>query len=166
MNFKDADNGMANIIGDNDNCQSCVFAHEMRLRGLNVTAVAYNSDIESATYRIGERFQDAFVSAKTGKVIEQTVIRPAKNNNIGHMISNLEKQMSATGRYIIGYNSNDYGHVFVAERFPNGEIVYYDPQKNIFVNIKEYDDAIYFEVLRIDRLLINPLFVKSLVAVV
>ena len=100
-----------------------------------------------------ERFQDAYVSPKSGKVVKPTKI---KGDNQNEIIAKLRKNTSSKGRYIIGYNSNDRGHVFVAERLENGEIVYYDPQKNQFINIIEYAaDAIYFEILKVDKLLFN-----------
>lgn len=162
MSFNEADSGQSNIIQDSNNCQSCVIAHEARLRGLNVTAVKYDNTPTSPTFRIGERFQDAFISPRNGKTVEPTII---KNNNSSQIISKLEKQITPPGRYIIGYNPKGTGHVIIAERFDSGDVTYYCPQKNDLLNINAYNDAEYFEVLKIDGLLFNKKIVTQLITI-
>lgn len=155
--------GKSNVVRGKTNCQSCVVAHEARLRGLNVTAVNYVADEDHATYIIGERFQDAFVSPKTGKVVEPTKIR---DKDYSQMISKLERQMSSPGRYIVGTNNDKGGdgHVIIAERLSNGAIIYYDPQKNDSPDIAtKYQDVEYFEVLKIDKLLFNEKYFTDVV---
>ena len=75
MSYKDANNGACNPLRDNENCQSVVVAFEARRRGLNCYAVKYSSDKNSSTYFLGEHFQDAFISAKSGMPIEPTLIK-------------------------------------------------------------------------------------------
>ena len=158
MTFNDADNGRANIIKDNMNCQSCIVAHEARLRGLDVTAVKYDNRQGSATYQLSERFQNAFINPKTGKIPTPTII---KSDTPEKTVTKLTSGITSTGRYIVGYNGKVSGHVFIAERFPNGEIIFYDPQTNDFINVAEFVDVEYFELLKIDRLLFNKsLFTK------
>lgn len=73
------------------------------------------------------------------------------------IFSKLEKQTKAVGRYHIGvnYKQMNYGHIFTAERLPNGKILYYDAQKNEFLNIRELANIESFEVLKVDKLLLN-----------
>lgn len=162
MNFNEADEGRSNIVRDASNCQSCVVVHEARLRGLNVTAVKYDESKTSATYQLGERFQDAFVNPKTGNIVEPTIIKCDNSNQI---VAKLEKSISSPGRYIIGYNSHRNGHVFIAEKFATGDIVYYDPQNNEFIEISSLDDATYFELLKIDKMLFNASIFRKIVSV-
>lgn len=163
MNFNDADRGRSNVIHDDSNCQSCVVCHEARLRGLNVTAVKYDGTRTSATYQLGERFQDAFINPKNGEVVEPTKI---KGDNKNATVPKLEKSISSPGRYVVGYNSSTSGHVFIAEKLASGEIVCYDPQIDEFVEISSLTDAKYFEILRIDRLLFNPSMIKKIITII
>lgn len=56
------------------------------------------------------------------------------------------------------------GHVITAERLPNGDIHFYDAQSGAFLNLEEYADrdVEYFEVLRIDRLLLRKDLIKKI----
>ena len=67
MNFDEANHGRANINWRNgeeykNNCQCCVVIYEARLRGLNVTALGYSSDKTSIQYKLGEKFQNIWIS--------------------------------------------------------------------------------------------------------
>lgn len=68
-------------------------------------------------------------------------------------------QTKAVGRYHIGINmSEDKGHVITAERLPDGRIYFYDAQDGAFLKLEEYAarDVEYFEVLKVDKLLLRP----------
>ena len=161
MSFKEADNGRANInyrkgFGYKDNCQSCVVVFEARLRGLNITTKEY-SDIEgSVSYELGEHFENAWINPKTRKIPHPTTIKYSKN-----WLQKAEKQMETDGRYHIGinYTSNE-GHVIIAEK-NNKKIIYYDPQSDKFLNIKDiaFDSM---EILKVDKLLINADYLRKI----
>ena len=58
MSIRNADSGSVNpnyltSSAYNDNCQSCVYAYELRRRGLNVRATKFVSDKNHITYRVG-----------------------------------------------------------------------------------------------------------------
>lgn len=156
MTFLEADEGRANInFGKGqafgENCQCCVAVHEARLRGLNLTAGAYSGEKESVQYQLGERFQDIWVNAKTGKTPQVSVLKAGTDEA---MYGKLDKAMSATGRYHIGINhKSGYGHVITAERLSSGKILFYDAQNGAFLNIKEYTAIESFEVLKVDKLI-------------
>ena len=73
------------------------------------------------------------------------------------MLGKVEAQTKAAGRYHIGINMKYGGHVITAERLADGRMMYYDAQSGTFLKIEEYAarDVEYFEVLKVDKLLIN-----------
>lgn len=50
MSFLNADRGASNPLKDKENCQSVVVAFEVRRRGLNVYALPYSAEVDSASY--------------------------------------------------------------------------------------------------------------------
>ncbi len=161
MSFLDADQGASNPMKDIENCQSVVVAFEARRRGLNVYALPYSSDPHSASYALGERFQDAWLNPKTGKVMEPTII---KGKNDEEIISKLKKQLNADGRYILGINSKDgSGHVVSLDRI-DGHLILKDEQENTFSKIESLEKVSYLEILRIDKAILNISKVKSIFA--
>lgn len=156
--FLEANRGMANVnYGKGtlyeENCQCCVAVHEARLRGLNLTAVAYNTDTSSVQWQLGEHFEDIWINPKTKKKPIAQIIKGAGDNAI---LRSLEKQMSSTGRYHIGVNfMNGRGHMITAERLKSGKIIYYDARSGEFLNIKEYAALESVELLKVDKLLFN-----------
>ena len=169
MTFLEANEGRANInygkgIAFSENCQCCVAIHEARLRGLNLTAVGYSAVKDSVTFQLGENFQNIWVNAKTGKTPQLTIL---KADNDEALYSKLEKALSANGRYHIGINlSSDMGHVFTAERLPNGKLLFYDAQSGDFLNIREYTALESIEVLKVDKLLFNIELLKEISKVI
>lgn len=74
--------------------------------------------------------------------------------------------MSSTGRYHIGVNQKDgVGHLITAEKLPNQPVRYYDSQNGEPLNIKEYDEIEYMEVLKVDKLLFNKEYLKAILTV-
>jgi hypothetical protein len=153
MTFNEADNGASNRTRNRDNCASCVLVHEARLRGLDVTSNPYQGETMEL---LAQHFQEAWINPKTGKVPQITEIRGA------NLYEKLDKQTQAAGRYHIGYNTiYDTGHVITAERFKNGKIIFYDPQRNEFPNLKEDREIESFEILKVDKLLLNGEILNS-----
>lgn len=69
------------------------------------------------------------------------------------------------GRYHIGINMpENIGHVITAERLPNGKIIYYDAQNGVFLKLEEYtaNRVEYFEILKVDKLLLRPDIFKQI----
>lgn len=165
MSFLDADSGRGNIhFGRGalyeENCQCCVAVHEARLRGLNLTAVAYNADTSSIQWQLGERFEDIWINPKTKKTPAVQTIKGADDNAI---LQSLEKQMQASGRYHIGVNFKDgRGHVITAERLKSGKVIYYDAQSGEFLNIREYAALESVELLKVDKLLFNKSMLRAI----
>lgn len=165
MSFLDADSGRGNIrFGKGalyeENCQCCVAVHEARLRGLNLTAVAYNADMSSIQWQLGERFEDIWINPKTKKT---PVVQKIKGGDDNAILQSLEKQMQATGRYHIGVNFKDgRGHVITAERLKSGKVIYYDAQSGEFLNIREYAALESVELLKVDKLLFNKSMLRAI----
>ncbi|MGM9803616.1 MAG: toxin glutamine deamidase domain-containing protein [Muribaculaceae bacterium] len=155
-----------------DNCQACVVVHEARLRGIDVTALPYSED-NNVFVKLCDNFEAAWINPKTNKAPKPMEYR---KGTFEQMVSALEKQCSAVGRYHIGLNwenisdSNriEYGHVLTAERLPNGNFRYFDPQIGEFINIYEYAEysVQYLESIKIDKLFINTDILKMICGVV
>lgn len=158
MTFLEADAGRSNVnyskgLEYKENCQCCVVTHEARLRGLNITSVGYSYNRASMSWKLGERFEMAWINPKTNNI---PVVQVVKGNNDNATLLALEKQMQAVGRYHVGVNfKNGSGHIITAERLKNGNLIYYDAQNGEFLNIKDYAALDYLEVLKVDKLLIN-----------
>jgi hypothetical protein len=165
MSFLDADSGKGNIhFGKGtlyeENCQCCVAIHEARLRGLNLTAVAYNADINSVQRQLGEHFEDIWINPNTKK---KPVVQKINGSDDNAILRNLEKHMKSSGRYHIGVNYlNGRGHAITAERLDSGKIIYYDAQSGEFINIKEYVALEYMELLKVDKLLFNKSMLRAI----
>lgn len=169
MTFFEADEGRANVnygkgIAFSENCQCCVAIHEARLRGLNLTAIGYSEGAGSVTVKLGDRFQDIWVNAKTGKTPQVTML---KADTESALFDKLEKAMTAKGRYHVGINFNDNtGHVITAERLESGRLLFYDAQSGDFLNIREYTALESFEVLKVDKLLFNKDLLRAISQVI
>lgn len=165
MTFDEADNGKANVVNDKNNCAACVFAHEMRLRGYNVTASPYDETEGSMSTLLSGDTSNAWLTAKNKKP-EITKLKGSAQE----ILSKVEKQTQKIGsRYHIAYNiDEDYGHIITAERTDKG-LILYDPQRNIFTSIEnifaETLIQLNIELLRVDKLLINKELLKVLSAV-
>ena len=169
MTFFEADEGRANVnygkgIAFSENCQCCVAVHEARLRGLNLTAIGYSEGAGSVTVKLGDRFQDIWVNAKTGKTPQVTML---KADTESALFDKLEKAMTAKGRYHVGINFNDNtGHVITAERLESGRLLFYDAQSGDFLNIREYTALESFEVLKVDKLIFKPEMLREISQVI
>ena len=115
-----------------------------------LSVVGYSSEVTSIQYKLGERFQDIWISPKTGKIPNPTIIKGETDVQIHNKI---EKAMSSEGRYHIGINYNDKtGHIITAERIGDS-ILYYDAQSGKIISIASCEDIEYIELLKVDKLL-------------
>lgn len=79
------------------------------------------------------------------------------------MIGKAEKQMKSVGRYHFGINYNAIeGHIITAEKTTDGMLYLYDAQSGNFINIDEFREAESFEILKVDKLLINKDILKKI----
>ena len=155
MTFIDADQGASNPTKDQDNCQSCVVSFAARRRGLNCVAKAYDYRNE-AMFDLGENFQNAWINPKTGKIIQPTVI---KGKDDDEAISKLKKLLSKDGEYILGFNGKDgIGHVVNVIAI-KGQTIIHDEQiskeSDRYGSIDSFSDIDYFEVIKIDKAILN-----------
>lgn len=166
MTFLEADNGRANVNyrkGDiyQQNCQSCVVVHEARLRGLDITSLGYSDKKDSIQFKLGEHFENAWINPKTGNVPSSTKIKGED------LLSKVEKQMKAVGRYHVGINYNAIeGHIITAEKTADGKLYLYDAQSGNFINIDEFKDAESIEILKVDKLLISKDILREISKIV
>lgn len=167
MSFSEADSGKSNVFRDDENCAGCVLAHELRLRGFDVTALAYNHNSGSASMLLSNDTRQAWLTSK-GKTPEFTALIGGMEREI---VSKLEKQTRVIGgRYHIGWdNKIGGGHIVTAERTGQG-LVFYDPQRNAFLSIGEIVNDIMvgskIELLRVDKLLVNPSLLDSIASAI
>ena len=160
MTFEDADNGKANVYKDGDNCTACVLAHELRLRGYDITALPFNDKTFAA---LSDDTRLAWLTAK-GNTPEFTAQIGGAEKDI---IAKIEKQTQVIGsRYHLGWDmSEDLGHIITVERTKKG-LVFYDPQQDNFFSLGEIISGMLegskLQLLRVDKLLINPKLLKSL----
>jgi len=165
MTFLEADSGKSNIFASKfeNNCVSCVFANELRRRGVNVTAI-------STPDNLAEDFLQCWRTEKGGR--PTLVCEPQKlvGKNAQETLAKIEKNITAkNGRYILGWDGEDLqlGHILCVERI-NGNIVFYDPQlgkNDCFWTIGEIFERANlekgFELLRIDNKLFNAAILKD-----
>lgn len=160
MSFLEADQGASNQKKYQDNCQSVVVAFEARRRGLDCYALSYSPNPESMSYALGERFQDAWINPKSGKIIEPTIFRGKTDDEI---ISKLRKGCTSDGRYILGVNYKDgRGHVISMDRI-RGKLILKDEQQNDFYDLAWLQEISYLELLKIDKAVLNTEMVKSII---
>lgn len=123
------------------NCQSCVVAYEMRLRGLSVEA--YGSTKGSTSTLLRTNTRAAWVNAE-GKPPRLIVCRQAVNgrtvDRLGRVrvtkstesdvINAFMDATSAVGRYHVQWNwkGTRKGHIITMETFKDGTRRFYDPQ--------------------------------------
>lgn len=98
-------------------------------------------------FQLGDHFEDAWITPKTGKVPSPTVIKGDDS------LCKAVKQMQAVGRYHVGINYNDkIGHVITIERTAKNDLLLYDPQSGDFLNLNQIINSKSLEILRVDKL--------------
>ena len=162
MTFEEADRGHSNLSQDRSNCATCVIVHELRLRGLDITAKAHNIKSKAAN-TISENTKSAWMTAK-GKEPEFTAKLKGTGKEIAQKIEKITKPLGS--RYHIGWDySDEGGHIITAVRTKEG-LIFYDPQRNEYLSLQEIlqdmDKGTSLEILRVDRLLVRTPLIKDL----
>lgn len=168
MSFEDANKMHGNPHYAEDeayrvNCQTCVVAHELRRRGLDLEALPNTKG--SALERLSRHTESAWLDAN-GNTPKSTRISTTRTlDRLGRVRtsinwSELGEATKEPGRYHIawGWVGKEKGHIVTFERFEDGKFRWYDPQngKTAFFT-KDYMAKIYnVKVLRVDNLRINP----------
>lgn len=181
MSFEEANQGRGNpkFFADDlyrINCQTCVVIHELRLRGFDLGAKPKTS---SAQFKMAKDSAFAWIDPLTGQQPEAMKISCAPDNRIYKVRkskkskSDLRKNILAAtkepGRYNFSYGwvsgRDSSGHIITAERHPNGDLTFYDPQTGKGVPmielLEEVSPKYLCHVLRVDNLLIKPDIVKD-----
>ncbi len=148
------------------NCQTCVVAYELRLRGFDVSALPNTagsalSKLSKATHTAWQNItrEDIPVIAKTTLDkyghIKQPPLKWAK----------VFAAMTETGRYHIAWRwkRKRSGHIITAERLPDGSLRFYDPQNGMSgaLDLYKKDIAGNVRIYRVDNLAPNANIVKD-----
>ena len=145
MTFEEADKGCGNVgynagYGYEDgrgyriNCQSCVVAHEMRLRGIHVTARPNTGFESNMPRKLSWQTQKAWIDPKTGKMPEVSKaggwVDYRKNKTSAQRKKEFLSNTQEAGRYHMGFvwKGKRYGHIVTLERKADGSLSLYDPQ--------------------------------------
>lgn len=158
------------------NCQCCVLAYEMRRRGYDVQASAWNSKENSVQYFLAIDPARAFVYNKTANgnpiPMDSEIILPMgatylkkRYNSVpwGMYKKSLETSTKENGRYLFSFvfhkkNGRREGHVIIVEKSDSG-LTFFDPQIGRSVDLESYStfiDRRFFRIKRVDNLEINP----------
>lgn len=165
--------------GYNTNCQSCVVAYEMRRRGFDVEALRHIwGDETNGPWKLSLQTESAWIDMKTGDIPKKTLCGGAydvdargrlKYKTIGMVNEDLNTATIAPGRYHISWvwKKKDYGHVIVAERFPDGKMRLFDPQTGEIFDWGNKSKGIDLHkgvyALKVDDLLLNTQVVSKVV---
>ncbi len=141
MDFEKADNGQGNIEyatahAFKVNCQSSVVAHELRMRGFDVTAQP-NWEKGDAPDILSLATWKCWKNAD-GTPLERPEVFGYKLSRTGSVIGlpfrelqqEIEEHLRKTGRYHVSFQwkGEKYGHIVTMERKADGSALWYDPQ--------------------------------------
>ena len=133
MSFREANNRAANPgyrvgTGTAKNCQSCVVAHEARLRGYDVEARSYNNNQIAELLAQDPRI--AWIDPDTGYVPEYVDWDASKRYDFTSFKQFLEDNVEKGKRYTLDFQwkGNKAGHIVSIDRDGNGALRIYDPQ--------------------------------------
>ena len=142
MDFEKANQGKGNIDYKSGltefsvNCQSSVVAHELRMRGFDVTAQPnwrMGDDPEILSHCTWLCWRNA--DGKRIATPERFAYKISKNGNyIGlpykETIQQINEHTKEVGRYHVsfGWKGEKYGHIVTMERKADGTALWYDPQ--------------------------------------
>lgn len=148
------------------NCQTCVVAYELRLRGFDVSALPNTAGsalekLSRATYTAWQGVEKADIPVFARRVLD-------KHGRIKQppiKWKEVSAAMAGTGRYHIAWRwkRKRSGHIITAERLPDGRVRFYDPQNGesgVFARYKP-DIAGSVEVYRVDTLAPNANVIKD-----
>lgn len=172
MSFKEADGGRVNpsfrkTYGAGGNCQSCVVAFEMRLRGYRVRALPKSK--WGTADDLAQKTNLAWVDPRTGLPPKYTFDKDANTPELFKGF--LEKSVVSGGRYTLEfrYADSEQGHIVSLDRDELGRLRIYDPQNgkvysgndiDIYLQWLYYGEDDIPLILRVDDKLVNE-FVAS-----
>ena len=148
------------------NCQTCVVAYELRLRGFDVSALPNTAG--SALSRLSKATHTAWqnITREDIQVIAKTTL-----DKYGHIKqpplkwAKVSAAMTETGRYHIAWRwkRKRSGHIITAERLPDGSLRFYDPQNGMSgaLDLYKKDIAGNVRIYRVDNLAPNANIVKD-----
>lgn len=142
MDFEKANQGKGNIDYKSGltafrvNCQSSVVAHELRMRGFDVTAQP-NWQMGDDPNKLSHGTWKCWINADGTpfEMPERFAYKISKNGNyIGlpykETIQQINEHTKEVGRYHVsfGWKGENYGHIVTMERKADGTALWYDPQ--------------------------------------
>ena len=131
MTFEEADNGRTNpkfggLEKDYwENCQCCVVAHELRMRGWNVEAIGNNKrGVPQILSRYTER---AFIDGATNTYPVVNKITAETNKDL---MNKFLSSVTTPGRYHFRFiRRNNSGHIITFQVNEDGSCFFFDPQQ-------------------------------------
>ena len=148
------------------NCQTCVVAYELRLRGFDVSALPNTAG--SALSKLSKATHTAWqdITREDFPVIAKTTL-----DKYGHIKqpplkwAKVFAAMTETGRYHIAWRwkRKRSGHIITGERLPDGSLRFYDPQNGMSgaLDLYKKDIAGNIRIYRVDNLAPNANIVKD-----
>ncbi|MBR2800348.1 MAG: hypothetical protein IKE04_05675 [Oscillospiraceae bacterium] len=138
MSFEEADHRRANPHYAEDrnyriNCQTCVVAHEMRLRGYDVEAKPRHGDAENMQVRVASSRGGnvAWMDPATGEMVKSTTALSAGATTRKRVLSWLDGTVKPGERYHLAFCWRDRSaaHIVTLQRDESdGALMIYDPQ--------------------------------------
>ena len=178
MDIDEADRGHCNPMfgtenyvekGYNKNCQTCTMAYELRRRGFNINAMGSpNGELDFYQFckNNGLDWKHRFLNAD-GSTCDYSWSnkQSSMNDTVAKKKGFIQGCMSESGRYEIYCSwkgKKNIAHVFVIEKQPNGNMMWFDPQTGETGKVVEKKvsrmKAFQIGVMRIDDKIINPRF--------
>lgn len=166
MTHEEADGNKPNPHYDTDEnqqeiCQACALAYEMRRRGYDVEARGFKQEIYQKEFTDNPAI--VWIDPKTGNPPKRTAIFRGTGINDNYY-KNLEKQIKNDFRYHLGmtWKNAKGGHIVTVQRDPNGTLILYDPldgrtfkgEEDIVKNYLGHAGTVYY--YRVDNLKVNP----------
>ena len=148
------------------NCQTCVVAYELRLRGFDVSALPNTAG--SALSKLSKATHTAWqnITREDIPIIARTTL-----DRYGHIKqpplkwAKVSAAMTETGRYHIAWRwkRKRSGHIITAERLPDRSLRFYDPQNGMSgaLDLYKKDIAGNVRIYRVDNLAPNANIVKD-----
>ncbi len=180
MDIDEADRGRCNpMFGTVDyinkgylhNCQTCTMIYELRRRGFNVNAMAnplVGNERDFTKFCTDNKVEwtERFLNADGTRCEYKMSFKYVSKNSIEAKESFIKGCVSDTGRYEVyceWMGSKEDAHVFIIERQPNGNLIWFDPQTGeVGKPVEAYVSKMKMArigVMRIDDKIINPKFV-------
>lgn len=136
MTFNQADHGKGNpkfkrgVYAYDHNCQRCVVAHELRIRGFNVEAQEKQEKGKDVIDRDGYGYTNLQWQTKDGKINKFNWFTGAGKEEL---IKEFDRLTSEVGRYHMyeaWKGEKRSAHSFIFDRLPDGTDRFYCPQSN------------------------------------